>query len=149
MEADQEFGEHAAPRLYSFFHEDVSQPKVREWLGFSDATFSAENEDARKGFYEVLSPREVDSEVKPPKLENAYKQVRQLKEIVDKPGPLKILLDPEKSFEDAVDAAETETLDDETGVLERVLARRSKLCAHPALRLGSNQVIARKKFGES
>jgi hypothetical protein len=111
MENDDEMGESASPRLYSFFHEAVSQPKVRDWLGFSDKSFAAENEDARKVFYELLSPRTVDGQKAQPKLQNANQQVRQLKDIVDKPEPLKVLADPERSFEDAVRAAQAETLD--------------------------------------
>lgn len=121
MEKDDEFGDFADPKLYSFFHEAVSQPKVREWLNFSDQTYRAENEDARRIFYELLSPREIDGAKMGPKLQNANKQVRQLKDIVDKPVPLKILADPEKSFEEAVRAAEAETPQDETGVLEHSL----------------------------
>lgn len=122
MEEDEEFGEHAEPRLYSFFHEAVSQPKVREWLDFSDQTYRAENEDARRIFYELMSPRDIDGDKKPPKLQNANKQVRQLKDVVDKAVPLKILADPEQTFEDALRAADAETPQDATGVLEHSLA---------------------------
>jgi len=88
MEEDEEFSEFAEPRLYVFFHEAVSQPKVREWLGFNDETYRAENEDARRLFFELLSPSEVDGEKRPPKLMNANQQVRQLKDIVSKQYPL-------------------------------------------------------------
>ncbi|MGA2672145.1 MAG: hypothetical protein ABSE99_02850 [Terracidiphilus sp.] len=118
MEADEEFGDYALPRLYAFFHEAVSQPKVREWLQFSDQTYRAENAENRRIFYELLSPREVDGETRPAKLQNANQQVRQLKDIVDKPVPLKILADPSRAFEEAVRAAEAETPTDETGLLE-------------------------------
>lgn len=121
MEEDDEFGEFATPRLYSFFHEAVSQPKVREWLKFSDETCTAEDKDAKRVFYELLSPRTVDGNQLPPKLQNANRQVRQLKDIVDKPIPLKFLADPEKSFDDAVGAAEGETVRDEAGLLEHAL----------------------------
>lgn len=121
MELDDEFGEFAEPKLYSFFHEAISQPKVREWLNFSDQTFKAEDADARRVFYELLSPREIDGSKVAAKLQNANKQVRQLKDIVDKPMPLKILADPERAFDDAVRAAEAETPQDETGVLEHSL----------------------------
>jgi hypothetical protein len=121
MEDDEEFGEHAAPRLYSFFHEAVSQPKVREWLGLSEQTYRAENDSARRAFYELLSPQIVEDQTLPPKLQNANRQVRLLKDIVDKPIPLQILLDPEKTFDDAVRAAQEETVEDETGVLEHSL----------------------------
>lgn len=121
MEKDEEFGDRADPKLYAFFHEAVSQPKVREWLQFSDQTYTAENEEARRLFYELLSPREIDGETLPAKLSSANPQVRQLKDIVDKPFPLKILADPEKSFADALKAAEDETPDDEEGILEHSL----------------------------
>jgi len=79
MEEDEEFGDYAAPRLYAFFHEAVSQPKVRDWLKFSDQTYRSENEESRRVFYELLSPREIDGEVCPPKLKNANQQVRHLR----------------------------------------------------------------------
>jgi len=133
MEKDDEFGEYADPRLYSFFHEAVSQPKVREWLGYSDETYRAENEDARRAFYELLSPRDIDGISAPAKLQNANKQVRQLKDIVDKPVPLKILTDPEKSFDEAVRAADAETPQDETGVLEHALGVALQALRQPSI----------------
>jgi hypothetical protein len=56
-----------------------------------------------------------------------------LKEIVDKPVPLKILADPEKSFEDAVRAAEAETPQDETGVLEHALGIALQALKQPSI----------------
>jgi hypothetical protein len=133
MEKDEEFGEHADPKLYSFFHEAVSQPKVREWLGFSDETYKAENNDARRIFYELLSPRESEDGRSPPKLQNANQQVRQLKDIVDKPVPLKILADPERSFQDAIRSAEAETPQDERGVLEHSLGVALNALRQPSI----------------
>jgi hypothetical protein len=133
MEKDDEFGEYAEPRLYSFFHEAVSQPKVREWLAFSDQTYTAENHEARRVFYELLSPSEINGIKRPPKLQNASQQVRQLKDIVDKPVPLKILSDPEKPFDDAVRAAEDETPQDETGVLEHFLGVALQALRQPSI----------------
>ena len=133
MEKDDEFGEFAEPRLYAFFHEAVSQPKVRDWLDFSDQTYTAENEEARRVFYELLSPRDIDGVRMPPKLNNANQQVRQLKDIVSKPVPLKILADPEKSFADALHAAEAETPTDETGVLEHNLGVALQALKQPSI----------------
>ncbi len=133
MEKDDEFGDYAEPKLYSFFHEAISQPKVREWLNFSDQTYQAENEASRRVFYELLSPRDIDGVKVGPKLQNANKQVRQLKDIVDKPVPLKILSDPEKTFEEAVQAAEAETPHDETGVLEHSLGIALNALREPSI----------------
>lgn len=121
MEKDEEFGDYAEPKLYAFFHEAVSQPKVRDWLQFSDETYTAGNAEARKLFYELLTPRELDGAKMPAKLQSANPQVRQLKDIVDKPVPLKVLADPERSFNEALKSAEAETPEDESGLLEHAI----------------------------
>ena len=133
MEEDEEFSEFADPRLYSFFHEAVSQPKVREWLEFSDETYQAENEENRRLFYELLSPREVEGAMLPPKLQNANKQVRQLKGIVDKEVPMQILADPEQPFEDAVAAAASESSVEEAGLIEHSLGVALQALRRPSV----------------
>jgi hypothetical protein len=146
MEDDDEFGEFASPRLYSFFHEAVSQPKVREWLHFSDETYLAEDVTARRAFYELMSPRIIEGDLYPPKLQNATRQVRLLKEIVDKPVPLKILLDVERSFEDAVRAAEGESIQNEEGILEHSLAVALHSLREPSLDAWLDREEAAKKL---
>lgn len=133
MEEDDEFSEHADPKLYSYFHEAVSQPKVRDWLKWSDESYEAENEESRRLFYELLSPREVDGVMLPPKLQNANKQVRQLKDIVDKEVPMQILADPEQPFEDAVEAALSETAVDESGQIEHSLGVALQALRRPSI----------------
>jgi hypothetical protein len=133
METDEEFNQHAGPDLYVFFHEAISQPKVREWLKFSDDTFKAEDEAARRTFYELLSPREVDGKILPKKLQSANSQVRMLKEIVDKPQALEILQDPEREFEDAVAAARDSALRRDDGALERALAVAIRALREPGV----------------
>jgi hypothetical protein len=133
MEVDEEFNQYAGPELYVFFHEAISQPKVREWLGFSDETFKAESDSARRVFYELLSPRDVDGKVLPKKLQSANSQVRLLKEIVDKPQALEILQDPERDFEDAVAAARDATIRRDDGLLERSLATALRALRDPSV----------------
>jgi hypothetical protein len=133
MEEDEEFAEFAEPRLYVFFHEAVSQPKVREWLGFNNETYRADNDEARRLFFELLSPREVDGEKRTPKLTNASQQVRQLKEIVGKTYPLQLLADPDKTFEDAVRAAQADVVEDDEGVVERSIATALAALKKPGL----------------
>lgn len=123
MEEDEEFSEHAEPRLYSFFHEAVSAPNVRKWLGFSDETYRSENDDARRLFFEVLSPRDLDGEFKPPKLTNANSQVRQLKDVVGKPKALAVLSDPERPFDDAYRIALSEVAESEEGLIQSSISQ--------------------------
>lgn len=133
MEEDEEFSEHAEPRLYVFFHEAVSQPKVREWLGFNDETYKAENTEGRRLFFELLSPMEVDGEKRAPKLANANQQVRQLKDIVSKSYPLEVLADPDKTFDDAVQAAQADVVETDEGVVERSIAQAIAALKKPGL----------------
>lgn len=133
MELDEEFNQHAGPDLYVFFHEAISQPKVREWLGFSDETFRAEDGASKRIFFELLSPREIDGRIVPRKLQSANSQVRLLKEIVDKPQALEILQDPERDFEDAVTAARDSTIRRDDGLLERSLAQALRALREPSV----------------
>jgi len=133
MEEDEEFSEFAEPRLYVFFHEAVSQPKVREWLGFNDQTNKAENVEARRLFFDLLSPREFEGEKRQPKLTSANQQVRQLKDIVAKHFSLEVLADPEKTFDDAVKAAQADVIEDDEGVVERSLATAIAALKKPGL----------------
>lgn len=133
MEEDEEYADFADPRLYVFFHEAVSQPKVRDWLGFNDETYKAENEEAYRLFFELLSPREVGDERLPPKLTSANQQVRQLKDIVGKPHALAVLADPDKTFDDAAKAAQADVVEDDTDIVERSLAIAINALKRPGL----------------
>ena len=148
MEEDEEYSDFAEPRLYVFFHEAVSQPKVRQWLGFNDETYKAENEDAYRLFFELLSPREVNDDRLPPKLTSANQQVRQLKDIVDKPHALEVLADPDKSFDDAVKAAQAEEIEDDAGVVERSLVLAINALKRPGLAYVGTTEAAKKLWDE-
>lgn len=133
MEKDDEFGTHASPKLYSFFHEAVSSPVVRDWLEFTNETYTANNEENRTIFYQLLSPSEVDGEKKEPKLQNANRQIRQMKIIVINDAALNVLTDPEKSFDDAFRAAEDDVGQDQAGVTEYSLKQALKALRKPGV----------------
>ncbi len=132
MKDDDEYGEYALPKLYAAFHEAVSAPVVKEWLGWSDETYRAENLENAHRFYELLIPRKVDSETYPPKLKE-IRQVRKLKDIVNKPHATSILLDPEKSLEDAINAAATESAEDIPGILEYSIGQAIQSLNQPGI----------------
>lgn len=132
MENDDEFGEYAFPKLYAVFQEAISAPVVKDWLGWSDETFKAENTENRRNFYELLIPRTVNGETYPPKLKD-IRQVRKLKDIVDKPLATSILLDPEKSLEEAVSAAATEGAESIPGILEHSIGQAIQALNQPGI----------------
>ena len=84
MENDDEYGDFASPKLYAYFDEALASPIVKAWLGWSDETYGAENTENIHNFYDLVIPRQVDDATYPPKLKD-IRQVRKLKDIVDKP----------------------------------------------------------------
>jgi hypothetical protein len=109
MERDEEFGGVAQREMYPLFHEAVSQPLLREWLGWNDKTFQFENADNRNWFYELLSPTEGDDGDSPARVTTSA-QVRVLKDILASDEARAVLKDPARSFEDAHRIAVAEEL---------------------------------------
>jgi hypothetical protein len=130
MEEDEEMGEHAGPKLYALFHEAMAQPLVREWLGFSDESFTATNEENREAFYELLSPRSVEGETLAPKLSTA-RQVRALRGIVNHPAALAALLEPERPLEDAIRESEVDNPPEDQAAGERALSQALRALREP------------------
>ena len=148
MEDDEEFSDYAEPRLYAFFHEAVSSPAIRDWLGFSDETYTSTNDDARRLFFELLSPHEIDGEIKPAKLTNANQQVRQLKEIVGKKKAVEVLSDPEATFDDAYKTALSEVVENEEGVVRSSLTQAINALRRPGLAYWDADEAEQKIWGE-
>lgn len=132
MEDDEEMGEHASPKLYALFHEAMAQPVVRDWLGFSDETFTANNEENREAFYELLSPREVEGETLAPKLSTA-RHVRSLRGILNHPTALAALLEPERPLDDAIRESEVEAPPEDQAAAERALAQALRALRQPGV----------------
>jgi hypothetical protein len=130
MEEDEEMGEHAGPKLYALFHEAMAQPVVREWLGFSDESFTATNDENREAFYELLGPRLIEGETLPPKLSTA-RHVRSLRGILNHPTALEALLEPERPLEDAIREAEVENPPEDQAAGERALSQALRALRGP------------------
>lgn len=102
MMADEEYGEHARPDMYPLFHEAISLPMVKTWLGWDETTATFTQDESRKQFYDLISiPLELSgSDTKRPKIES-YAQVRELKAILDNPEARQVLFDPTRTFVEA------------------------------------------------
>lgn len=99
MKSDEEFGEYAEPRMYSYFEEVFKRSNVRTWLAWSDDKESfVENERLRE-FYSWMVPRGEDNT--PAKLPEA-KSVRDLSEILSDENALNVLRSPEGNLSRAL-----------------------------------------------
>jgi hypothetical protein len=55
MQENEEFGEFAKPAMYPIFHEAVSLPTLRDWLGWK-AGASFTNDQELEKFYRLITP---------------------------------------------------------------------------------------------
>lgn len=111
MQLDEDFSGFAKPGMYPLFHEAVSLPVVRSWLGWDDDTCEFQNEETRNSFYELITPTSIEGNGAdhPPKIANR-EQVRYLRDIIPKIDALRVLLDPDRSVEDALTLAKRDQL---------------------------------------
>lgn len=102
---DEDYSEYASPLLYPLFHEAVSIPSVREWLGWNQGENKFDNEDAAKSFYQLISPRKLDEgDDRAPKLKT-YSDVRALRDVLLNDEAKAELLVPERELVDALSIA--------------------------------------------
>jgi ParB-like chromosome segregation protein Spo0J len=110
MQEHEEYGDRATPQMYPLFHEAVSVPVVRKWMGWSDTESKFTDEDQLTAFYELVAPTEIEEGVKKDPKITTYSQVRELRTILQNPEAKRVLLDPTRSFHEAVGIAKAEEL---------------------------------------
>ncbi len=92
MKSDEEYGEFAEPKMYSFFEEILKRPTIKKWLGWSDEAERFTSDERLHEFYGWIIPSGEDGS--PPKLTEA-KSVRDLSLIIDDDNALNILRSPD------------------------------------------------------
>ncbi len=98
MKSDDEFGDYAEPKMYSFFEEVFKRPGVREWLDWSDERGCFIQETNLREFYSWMTPSE---ESPSPKLAEA-RSVRELGDILKDENALNVLRSPEGTLSRAL-----------------------------------------------
>jgi len=99
MNDDEEYGEYAQPKMYSYFEEIFKRPNVRSWLNWSDEEEKFNNQENLAEFYSWMIPQGEDNSS--PKLPEA-KSVRDLSQIISDDNALNILRSPEGSLSRAI-----------------------------------------------
>lgn len=110
MKADEEFGEYASPKMYSYFEEVFKRPEVKVWLGWSDEAGEFVNKENINRFYSwmVPDPEEEDSG---PRLPEA-KSVRELAQIIGDEQALAVFSAPNGTLSRALARHEAEHPED-------------------------------------
>ncbi|MFA6091984.1 MAG: ParB N-terminal domain-containing protein [Elusimicrobiota bacterium] len=103
MEEDEHYADRATYDHYRLFHELVSLPDVRVFYGWDDSTQQFANKSKAREFFELIAPHDDDVEAKV----RTYADVRKLKFIVSHPKAVAVLIDPDRTFGDALEVAES------------------------------------------
>ncbi len=90
MGADDEYGEHADPNLYSYFEEVFKRSNVRDWLVWSDEERKFTNADRLKELYGWMVGEPNDAGEPGEKKLPEAKSVRELGRIIDDAGAMAI-----------------------------------------------------------
>ena len=102
MQKDEVYSEFATASMYPLFHEAVSLPAVREWLGWDASDYEFKIYENLEIFYQLITPREApDGGEREPKIQS-YSQVRQLREVLNNSDAKSELVHIDKEFADAV-----------------------------------------------
>ena len=103
MQKDESFQQLADPELYYKFHEAVGISEVRNWLGWSETDLIFTGEETRTQFYELITPRydEESGRSITAKLQTR-EDVRNLRRILRDDNAKVVLLDPSRTFNEAL-----------------------------------------------
>ncbi len=105
MEHDEEFGGSANPKLYSLFLEAIISTKIKRWLEWNEAEYQFTNQENLAEFYKLLISYTDDENGEPriiePKLRTTA-HIRRIRDIVDNDEALEVLLDSDRTLEDAL-----------------------------------------------
>jgi len=99
MKGDEEFGDYAEPKMYTYFEEVLRRPNVRAWLEWSDEHEQFDNFERLHEFYSWMVPNAEDGQ--PAKLPES-RSVRDLSQIISDDGAMNILRSPEGNLSRAL-----------------------------------------------
>ena len=110
MQNHEEYGSRYRADMYPLFHEAVSLPLVREWLGWDEGTGEFTDDEQLAVLYELITPNEAENGNRRDAKIRTYDQVRELRSILPNAEARQMLFDPSRSFLDAVTIAKHEEL---------------------------------------
>lgn len=111
MKADEEYGEFAIPKKYSYFEELFKRPNVKLWLNWDDTQRKFVNPDVKEFYSWVVGEIGDDGEPAAPKLPEA-KSIRELSKIIDDKAAMNVFRGPDGTLTRALAKYEIEHPED-------------------------------------
>ncbi len=98
MKGDEEYGDHAEPKMYTYFDEVFRRANLRAWLDWNDIKERFCAEGRLKEFYGWMVPQGEDNVAKLPEA----RSVRQLSEILEDESAMKVFRAPDGTLDRAL-----------------------------------------------
>jgi hypothetical protein len=145
MKANEEYGEFAEPKMYSYFEEIFKKPDVKTWLNWNELSNEFENSAGIMRFYSWMVPNneEGDSDATP-KLPEA-KSVRDLSQIINDEEAMAVFEAPNGTLVRALARYEAEHPED---WYPKILAALSAVKSLTPAMLRSMDVDSEKKLND-
>ena len=90
MKSDEEYGEYAQPKMYTYFDEVFRRPNLRIWLDWSDADERFRSDERLHEFYGWIVPQGEDKAAKLPE----SKSIRELSQILEDESAMNVFRSP-------------------------------------------------------
>ena len=114
MRNDEEYGEDAKPKMYSYFEEVLKKPIIKNWLAWSDTKERFDNDENLAEFYSWIVPSQ---ENEAPKLPEAL-SIRDLGKIIEDENAMRTFRLPEGTLTRALVKYEIEHPEEWTPKIE-------------------------------
>jgi hypothetical protein len=105
MQESEDYGGYARPALYPVFHEAVSLPAVRDWLGWDESASAFTSDSELEQFYALLSPTDPEDGAQRKAKISTREEARELRTVLPNEEARRVLFDATRGFMDAVAVA--------------------------------------------
>ncbi len=101
MQDDELYADRSSFDQYRLFHELVSLPDVRQYYSWDDNDLKFKDLQKAREFFDLIAPQDQEPKIR------TYSDVRKLKFIISHPRAVAVLIDPDKTFGEALEVAES------------------------------------------
>jgi len=146
MKSDEEFGEYAEPKLYSYFEEIFRKPDIRIWLEWDDAERKFKNAGRLREMYSwMLGAPDDNGNLQDPKLPES-KSIRELSSILSDETALAVFREPNGSLLRARARYEADHPEDWHPTIVKSEAILANLSADVIKELSSEEIVSLTKL---
>ncbi len=146
MRSDEEFGEYAEPKMYSYFEEIFKKPDVRIWLGWDDNERQFTDSARLREMYSwIIGEPDDEGNLRDPKLPEA-KSIRELSAILNDDAALSVFRSPNGTLARALARYEADHPEDWQPIINKAELILANLSPDTLRSLSDEEVLVLEKL---